>query len=469
MQNDNQTKRTKFAALLLVLALLCALLTACGAKKDPPTIKAVNGNGEHVELPLVTVLVDNSMAPNFEAFLQTVPGNNWEFIVKCEFLPDAFESPQDREQELQRIRTEILSGKGPDLFVLDSYYESLVEASQSRSGSAVFNFPQQAMENRVFLPLDEYLDNAEVMEWDKLNPTIMAAGRNDQGQLIIPMQFDFNVVPWRPSGYGMDVELPQNRQELLDSGCGVLEFAGMGGQQVSMLNGFVPLVDWDKDAPAFTEEQLLEKVLLERESWQRWTSGRYDFFTEAGELDRSKIDIKEGWTAIMSSRMSNYDYIDDWHFISGISDIRNTNIQEGTVLVPSYNDNDGITAFVTTYAAINANANYPEYAFRVLDKLLSKGEMVRQTLYGWCCGYPVYMGVGSHDTPFQSGRVDVWAYAQFEELMKKVDDVRFLTELDWEARELEMKAVYPDEISEDEIKRAVHDSYMTMKMMLAES
>lgn len=64
----------------------------------------------------------------------------------------------ERESQLTSIRTEVLAGKGPDIFIC-----SCPNFDYDNS-KPLFLFPNQVMERRVFLPLDSYLENAEYME-----------------------------------------------------------------------------------------------------------------------------------------------------------------------------------------------------------------------------------------------------------------------------------------------------------------
>ena len=50
------------------------------------------------------------------------------------------------------------------------------------------------MKNHLSLPLDNYIENAKYMGWDKFLPVVMDAGRNDEGQQIIPLCCFFEAV-----------------------------------------------------------------------------------------------------------------------------------------------------------------------------------------------------------------------------------------------------------------------------------
>lgn len=432
----------KFLSVLLTLALLCALLAACGGKEDLPTTTILTETGEQVELPLVTVLIDapSIQLTNFMSIMRTVPGYDREFHLEVTQLPQE----PERSQQLQRIRTEILAGKGPDVFISDCYTPTLVDLRDvglDLGDGPLFNFPTQAMKNRVFLPLDEYIENAQFMEFDQLNPTIMALGRNEEGQQILPMEFNFWVTGYIPSGYDMPQERPQSLEKMWDSGCPVLEFTANGMWGDSLLDSFAQTIDQENDLPAFTEEALLEHALAVWESWQKLKQEEWDFLSE------------EMWDGC--APMSHF--IEEFH------------PKQDTILTPCYNDAGGISAYVTLFSAINRNASYPEFSFRVLDKLLSKAVMSEQVIYGWTAGMPTFTG-GDGEMPALGGSsLTPELLEQYQELLGMVNGVRFLTTLDQEILRALLPVCSDENATQQDVEKTVHQLYTTFKMMLAES
>lgn len=45
------------------------------------------------------------------------------------------------------------------------------------------------MINGVFLPLNDYIENAQLMEFEKLEPGVMSAGQYDGEQYILPLSY----------------------------------------------------------------------------------------------------------------------------------------------------------------------------------------------------------------------------------------------------------------------------------------
>ena len=144
---------------------------------------------------------------------------------------------------------------------------------------------------------------------------------------------------------------------------------------------------------------------------------------------------------------------------------------EGTILAPEYNKDGGVSAYVTNFAAINRNTKYPDYAFAVLDKLLSKEEQNMPRIYksSFRTGLPVYTGATGDAPALGGGTLPEHLAAQYSELLEMVDDVRFLNMLDNEmVRSVKPVCEKPGSTQED-VEKAAREAYRAMQMMLAES
>ena len=85
-----------------------------------------------------------------------------------------------RKIAIERIRTEIMAGEGPDVFIV-------------AGSNWLFPIPEKAMQEGVFLTLDEYIENAELGDWDNLTQPVLEAGRTEEGQQLVPMMYTLPV------------------------------------------------------------------------------------------------------------------------------------------------------------------------------------------------------------------------------------------------------------------------------------
>ena len=143
----------KFILMTLTIALALLPLSACGGGEEPPKEDAPATLNVCVDLRRVGGTAVSDM-------LLSVPGSGKEFTLLMETIPA---EGSERENSMQRVRTEILAGKGPDIFLCDA-------AQLLYDDGVLFPFPRQVMENRIFLPMDDYIGKAQYMEWDKLLP-----------------------------------------------------------------------------------------------------------------------------------------------------------------------------------------------------------------------------------------------------------------------------------------------------------
>ena len=229
----------------LVSLFLAVLLISCDSKnQDDPTPSQPNQSGQtdKSSLPQLSVLVDlpSAGSGSVDDFFSYVPGNGKSFLIITETLPP---EGQERSAALTRIRTEILAGKGPDVFICTCWVPGFGE-------EGLFKFPNQAMENRIFLPLDDYISGAKYMEWDRLLPVVMEAGRGQEGQMLLPLAYRFDVFLLDRDRFSSSVEFPATWDELAESGD---KLARSLAGYVTPYDMMGELADYDKDVPAFSE------------------------------------------------------------------------------------------------------------------------------------------------------------------------------------------------------------------------
>lgn len=434
---------SKLTALFLIAMIALPGLGGCRERLPLATVATEKGLEE---LPLVTMLADVWVKEGLSRFLESVPGYNREFHVEYELLD---EGGSERDMRLIRLRTEMMAGAGPDIFFCDQYvgvvkmyWQFKHDSSETESGP-MFNFPEQAMRNHLFLPLDDYIKNARFMDFDQLLPVVMEAGRTEEGLMILPVTYSFDVGYFRKPDFTPETA-PKTRRELLDVDDPFLNVVGVGGYGDLPLNVFSPAARLEEEEPGFSQEDLTAFCLEYRDAERQYWEIREDF--HVGESPW----IGYGPLEIILYQESYYD---------------------GDVIVPTYNQQDGITAYVSSFAAINRNANYPNYAFQVLDKLLSVQEQQEARIYGdsrYFAGLPTHREVGGGETPMGGKRLDEGIFRQYVDLREKITETRFLNMMDREAMGLADVCVQ-DGVTEEDIRQAARKTYTTMQMLLAES
>ncbi len=456
--------KAKCIALLLAL-LLCLPLAACqGAGEEsgfaPPskavgdTGTVVDGSGETNELPWLTMVVDSPVIPSVfvSEFLQGLPGYGTEFQVEYELINplnmvvegDDGKPAEDPEVRLRRMRTEMMAGKGPDIFLCDCASAALWEVEGGKPFSEpTFNYPEKAMRNNLFLPLDEYIAQAGYMEWDRLNQKVMEAGSYDGKQYILPIKYHLNLTCFDPET--VSAELAGEYAAFP-----TMEYTlNPEAAYTDLLSYFGQPADYGQEELLFTEDELLKLALSGLDTVQKSREGHFDGLLNAQNH------------AFQAGAMGQYLF----HKASPRE-------LPAYTMLPSFTRDGGVTASVSCFAAVNVNTKHPNEAFRVLDYLLSEEVQQNSYITNSVSGMSVCDELGSADMPFGSSSkwwLNESNYDSFCSVREQISDVKFYTLLDREARFTLSKAYLAEDATEDSVKSAVHNAYTTLKMMLAES
>ena len=445
--------KTAITRAVLLFAALCLLLTACqsGGKDSGQQLAAHVGKDPN--RPKLTLCVD--LNPGFEAsesgpvfdFLKTVPGYLDDFSVELDRIPC---QGTERDTALTRVKTELLSGAGPDLFICVSpnlLDVTLMEKHQNAT-DALFQFPRSAMELGFFLPLDDYIAKAQYMEWDKLLPVVMDAGKSEKGQLLLPLTYSISATLAERESRSLTASLPMTWDEMLVSEDPCVRFACYSWRFGSILG---ELGDYGTDSLTFTEEELFARL---EEARAANLAGRPQELGEANDVMPS-ISIGASNAHLFTPKSPEY------------------------IMIPQYNTTGGVTANINSFAAVNANTRHPDEAFLIVDKLLDQETMSNCEIYAYGSALPVNLELCQKDAPYyasyyeQNGKprtewyMNQWNYQQTRELAGQVNSVNFVTPLNQE-----LMLAYGDCLNEEDPEKRrelTAEHYTAMKMMIAES
>lgn len=344
-----------------------------------------------------------------ENFLRNVKWQGGPADVEVEFLPP---DGTERQTELNRIRVELMAGSGPDLFITNCLRSDQYFIEEQ----ALFQFPEQAMKRGLFLKLDDYIENAQFMEWDKLTPAVMDAGKTEKGQFLLPLAFSFPVsiflasdvkpypadTTWADAVKETDPVLGTSMEPILEPMAFDPPFTIFDGPDYLSYT-WKELADYNRDKLLISEEELLQRakeaVSLEENSQTSLPHFR-------GVIDRYIFERSlDSFEPMREERM-------------GIA------AADELTMIPLYCDQGGAVVPIRAFAGINAATERPEDAFFVLDLLLSEETQKDYGLYeGWTfCGMPVHgeIAINMPET--------VWA--AYEEARSHIVSARFPTPLD---------------------------------------
>ncbi len=425
---------------VLVLSFIFLILISffgCGRRTASPSSQAARDTQslaeqmeERLGMKVVTVLMDlpqlGGESDPLPKSLAGLPGYGEDFTVQVDSISAA---GNEHDAALTRLRTEIMAGKGPDLFICG---QKLYWGYGPTETESFFHFPEQAMSNHLFMHLDDYIQEAKYIEWDNLQPMVMEAGRNDEGWQLLPLTYTFEATFFEGS-YKPESKFPMTWDEMIENPDPNIRAVASNARIENILG---ELADFEKDAPAFTEEEL-KRVAAK------------SYATRIALPEELRMDGQPPNLAM------------DLGDLSGISMAGD---QEYT-MIPTYNLSGGITANITTFAAINRNARHSDEAFKIIDYLLSP--RVQQTsliFQSGMQGMPVYVNIGDEDTPSSSKwSMNETHFKQIYEAQKHINVVKFGGPLDECLNNV--LAGKDDELAE----KSGHEQYVLMEMLLAES
>ncbi len=407
----------------------------------------------------------------FQTILKHFGGTPSGIEVQLEILPDV---DKGYDAELTHIRTEIAAGAGPDVFLMSGFGYGIdcYEGETMAPENTLFQNPESAMKKGLFLPLDQYIEDAQFMEFDKLDPAVMAAGRNDQGQVVLPMfyQLDQAVVVKEadpgslPGSWDEGVAIAGQDEYILEAygfGLRFTRFRNMCFGQVA--------------------DNQKEELLLDQETFFQRCKEAVNLYAQA--VPHLKEAASGSYVDSLSKMLAFVGY---WAGYPPVEDAAFTSFV-------FHNEKGQINAPIETWCAVNKNTKHPEDAFFIVDCLLSKDFLSQeafwipaetykysseQMTFFYLAGeglVPVHTGLLSNS----KGRykyIETLGNTQRELLKEARESIGYAyftsnvdREIDQMMAEL-MKRVYDGEaLTDEDIRKACDKCYTTLKMMLAES
>lgn len=483
--------KSRLVLLLRVFLLLCTA-AGCGTPKEQAPLRICFDIGSASDQAEGSSRMEQSAKGFLEDYDIFTKDLDWmkseEFEV--EVIPSDSEASTERAAALQRIRTEMMTGGGPDVFVISCQgsYMGGKESSDRLESSRLFPYPEKAIDSDLFLPLDDYIKDAEMTDWDNQQPQVMAEGRDKEGrQVLVPMSFTLPLNVFRqkdlpggaPVGGAWDQVMAGEEPLLAPQAhwCWYtfdFDYPDMGFHPSGFSYVFSALADFEAGRLSFTEEQLLAVVsediqACKRREKEKNAPDNYAVFADPGQL-------------IWSSG------------VAGLSELIEKE-DEPLVMVPLANREGGVTARVSRYCAVNRNTERPLDAFRVVDCLMSPAFQANSGVEraGENTGrMPMDMSLLARGTP-----VEMFLYMPQQHLEEwrracgTITSVRFPSPLDSELEDMmdEIQQIMADsyepdvekypgvrlseflkgEISDEQLKEIVHRHYRRMCRLVDES
>lgn len=376
--------------------------------------------------------------------------------VDVEVLPT---NAADLKSRLTRIKTEIMAGGGPDVFIMSC-------CSTWGKQEWLFPHPQKAMMDGYFLPLDDYIENAQIMEWDKLTPVVMEAGKLNGSQFILPLFYSYGAA--RATELVPAEDLPDSWEKVKSCENETVQKGYGMAASCAFYDVFGEIVDYETEDLTVSEEEIYTRLME-----------ALSLYEMPDSLPVRGINLE-------------VDLMDPGYYgeNSPFGETPFWSVEDGeTIAYFPFRDREGeVNATVTAYAAVNRNTQYADEAFTVLEVLLSRqfqsGEKFwnggrndgAAPVFSAAYGVPVHEELLQRNKPVKySCYIDDDVFPAYCSLRDQITTVRFYTDVDdtlntlyWNCWEVEAGGG-SEEVRERAIRAILSKAYATMRMMVAES
>lgn len=312
--------------------------------------------------------------------------------IRVEYLPT---EQQERDVYLQQLRTEILQGGGPDLYLLPT--DNTLTLNEPITPTQVevdplFADVELAMRNGLFYDISRFYDKDDALGKENLNAQIMAAGVVEGKRYVLPLRYDLPVIYARQDALaaaGIDPGILEEgidviMDAVLASGDPVLA----GGVFHNSFSAFSDFVDYGTGNVLLAEKELIsymetyQKLMALLGSQEDYVLGTLDLSTFISDSydkitmwveNAEDIKIVDGEVIYENAQERIRKYYPLW--IGNLQDafdyVPAAQYDEADMSVlPMRGVGGDVVATVTYYGAVGSGCSDPELAYDFLRQFL---------------------------------------------------------------------------------------------------
>ena len=362
--------------LIIFLALVCLLTCLVGCAPKEVTLRVLLEDDYEFHY--------NEWLRPFNEQVKTVASQfdkeHENVKVVIEQLP---QDPTARKIMLERLGTEIMAGKGPDIFVLPAARTNMDIAApmwfsgiQLASESYEMLFPdvELSMYNGLFADISEYYDADTELDKENLVTAVMDAGIVGDARYVLPLRYNIPLIyvdvdRMADAGVSMDIfdqDIVSMMDDIAESGLDWLA-AGAYLNQIKhyALNFFPDVVDYEAQEVTITKDELTTFMrsyvsMRQQQGSQRNSNGISTFSSYIAGVESvpAKNDSYGLVTADLDTALSSVLIAKD----------AGTNL----AMYPLRATDGSVIADVTFYGAVGAGCKEPELAYELLRGVLSE-------------------------------------------------------------------------------------------------
>lgn len=358
-----QNKIRKMIAVIFPIMLLISLLTGCGIVSEP--IESTQGKIDIIQEKVETSIdgeelwvltVNSGMKRIIEKVAERFEEEHSDVTIKITHGP---ENGEETDVWLEQLRTQIMAGEGPDLFLLPA--ENISSASPIQDAN-------QFMRAGLCLDITDYYNNDEELSKSAFSSAVMDAGVVDGTRYVLPLRFNFPVIyahVQQLEAHHLTVDDLQKGMSSLADLTQTLEPGAIGSDygdwffNLYWMNSLSQLINYEDQAVVLKKAELVEYLADYR------TLTTWGFSISSGSPTLSSyVGHDSFWT-------KDGQYI----FLGTLGNLaQNLRIAkaEGIDLatIPMRASDGSLIANISYYGAIGANTKHPDVAYEFLRQLL---------------------------------------------------------------------------------------------------
>lgn len=436
--------KRKLFCIVLAFLLLVPLFAYGASVQEEDTAAQASSNAEETERSsdIPVILVDDPYYVESEGIMKVYEYFYGEKEFEFEVLP---QTAAEREARLSAIRAEIMAGEGPDAFILPA------NGSETwLSKAPLFPNIEKTMRTGVFLPLDDLIAESEHLKLEDHNEIVMAAGRTDEGRVVLPLLYYCDIFFLNKASVQNPEQSYETWDDLLNSEDQNVRDLLKSQMRLRFGHQYAKLADYEQDNLLITAEMLVEDM-------QRLNA--------LSELPAYELGTKD--LILVDS-----DFLDNQVLVWYSSRTNQYSNAEGMIL-PLKNENGGVTALISAYAAINRNSEHAEDVFRYIELYFNEdiqsmngidlGQIGPYGPHNWYGGLPDQAAIGSiHGGLMTHNRAYPEYLREYASVATaEIDSARFFTNLDVALAKAWMS-------NSTDYEKDAQEVIDEMKMMLAE-
>lgn len=285
-----------------------------------------------------------------QAFQQAHP----DVPLRIEYLP---EDEAEREMYLEQVRTKIMAGQGPDVFLLTQY-------------SPVFSDVEQSMHNGLFLDISPYYDEDEALQKDSFEQTVMEAGVVAGKRYILPLYYNFPVLyvdTQQLASAGVSLDTLGNGLSGLSEVVQKLGKKAVAGSAMLLdyylPNLFSPQIDYEAQRVTWPKEELVAFLAQYRALMTRIEAEYipWHILSMLNYISTNSFLAQDGVCVYLGTL---------FELVDAVRTAKATGTE--LAIIPVTAADGSLCATVTNYGAIGAGTDKPELAYELLRILALK-------------------------------------------------------------------------------------------------